>query len=240
MRSRVSNAAAMVCWAFCSQKHPTAKSPAPWRSHPRRHDHHRDHNNKKQRLAQTIFSARHRLTYLFTIMFLALAIILCIRLNEWDEESSEPGKCYNSHLTLSPSATHPGPDKAYVSITAAWLISSMFSALFGAVKRRRVVLIVALMQFPVHLYMMIALRVANQELLEGTESENGWDFGQTTAVLLLGVTVNELATKAWGYYRWERGLRAGDLAGGNGDELSALGAAGDAEQLDGAQEAPRT
>lgn len=58
--------------------------------------------------------------------------------------------------------------------------------------------------------MVIALRLANQDHLEGEESENGWDFGQTTAVLLLGVTIQELFHKGHEYFTFEKDLKKYD------------------------------
>lgn len=53
--------------------------------------------------------------------------------------------------------------------------------------------------------MAIALRQANQGKFEGeVKHENEWDFGQTTAVVLLGIAVVELIAKGRDYYRFER------------------------------------
>lgn len=92
----------------------------------------------------------------------------------------------------------------------------MFSAIFFNTKLRKVILAAAFLQFPVHLYMMIALRTANQGWLGGSgensaqseNSEDKWDFGQTASVLLLGVSVNEFLSKGWEFYKSERELRA--------------------------------
>ncbi|POR34912.1 Hypothetical protein TPAR_09713 [Tolypocladium paradoxum] len=64
----------------------------------------------------------------------------------------------------------------------------------------RRVLVSAFLQLPAYLHMAVALRSANQGRLEGEETdENGWDFGRTTAVVLLAVAVEELFTKGWEY-----------------------------------------
>lgn len=90
----------------------------------------------------------------------------------------------------------------------------MLAAAIGGAKRRHGILIAALAQFPVHLYMMIALRTANQHHLESegeeeesSNPENEWDFGQTAATLLLGVAVAELISKGIGFWRFERELK---------------------------------
>lgn len=157
------------------------------------------------------WSPKHRVTYIFALLFLALTILLEVRLNEWsDSETSEeprPGRCYYTKGISSPSAGHPWTDKTYVGITAGWLLLVMASAIFGRSERRKIILLLALLQFPVHLYMTIALRTANQDHLSGEEGENGWDFGQTTAILLLGVTINELVWKSLGFHRETKALR---------------------------------
>ena len=102
-------------------------------------------------------------------------------------------------------------------------------------------LLLAVAQFPVHLYAVIALRAGNQAAVlevsryEGVvngdgngqgeegegkgEGENNWDFGQTTAVLLLFVTLHECFEKGVGLWRFERGLlnsAAEGMSGGDG------------------------
>ena len=91
--------------------------------------------------------------------------------------------------------------------------------------KRKIVLLLAVAQFPVHLYAVVALRAGNQAALEGVsryegvvdgdgqgeegegEGENDWDFGQTTAVLLLFVTLHECFEKGVGLWRFERELK---------------------------------
>lgn len=46
---------------------------------------------------------------------------------------------------------------------------------------------------------MIVVREANQKLLEGSEREDRWDFGQSTAMLLLGLAFLEAIKKAVKY-----------------------------------------
>jgi hypothetical protein len=127
----------------------------------------------------------------FAILYLVFLIILEVRLNKWNEE--EPGKCYNWHLTTSPHARHPNAEKTYVAVTGVWMLVSVFSAVFASVKKLdkkvKSVLALGLLQFPVHVYMLITLRIANQGLLEGGEQENEWGFGQIVALVLLSDTI---------------------------------------------------
>lgn len=53
---------------------------------------------------------------------------------------------------------------------------------------KAVVIVAAMMQYPLHCYMLLALRNSNQLYLSG-ESENTWGFGQVVALVLLGSTI---------------------------------------------------
>jgi hypothetical protein len=182
----VSNTAALVCWRYCRAKisEPDAKS-----------------RGLRERVSW--FDRRYRAAYIFLALYLALTIWLELRLDEW-APNKEPGRCYHSHLVTSPSASHPAADKIYVAFTSAWLMLVVLSSVFAGVGKRRAILILCALHFPLHLYMAIALRQANHGKFEGeTNNENEWDFGQTTAVLLLGIAVVELVTKGKEYYDFE-------------------------------------
>ncbi|UNI17402.1 hypothetical protein JDV02_003744 [Purpureocillium takamizusanense] len=194
----VSNAAAMVCWTFCAFKLDGMGT-----------------KQGKPRPLKSYLSTRHRGTYLFAVMFLALTILLCIRLDDWAPDK-EPGQCYHAQLITAADAHHPVADKTYVAVTAIWMLVSMASAVVFNARRRRWVLVTAFLQFPVHLYMAIALRSANQGYLKGeSPNENSWDFGQTTAVVLLGLAVTELFRKGREYLVFERHLLKNGLSGQN-------------------------
>lgn len=53
---------------------------------------------------------------------------------------------------------------------------------------RASVVLIATMQYPLHCYMLLALRNSNQSYLAG-ESENSWGFGQVVALVLRGSTI---------------------------------------------------
>jgi hypothetical protein len=155
---------------------------------------------KKHRTANVWFSERLRTLYLFTALFTTLTILLGIRMNEWDETIE--GHCYITTGLSTTRADHPGADKGYLGVSAAWLVISLIMAAFGSgAKQVKIVLILALAQFPLHLYMMITLRVHNSNHLEGEESEDDWRFGQTMAILLLSMTIQEIIT---GFQEWKK------------------------------------
>ena len=152
----VSNTAALVCWRYCRVKidEPDMKL------------------QNKPNVRISWFNGRYRAVYIFVALYLALTILLGIRLNEWAPDQ-EPGRCYYSTLVTDPSDSHPAADKYYVGFTSAWLIVVVLASVFAGVKRRRTILVLSSLHFPLHLYMTIALRQANQGKFEGeTSHEN--------------------------------------------------------------------
>ncbi|KAJ5343834.1 hypothetical protein MYU51_002311 [Penicillium brevicompactum] len=182
----VSNTAALVCWRYCR-----AKIDEP------------DMKLHGRKLRINYFNGRYRAVYLFVALYLALTILLGIRLNQWSPHH-EPGRCYYSTLVTDPSSSHPAADLYYIGFTGSWLMVVVLASVFAGVKRRRIILVLSSLHFPLHLYMTIALRQANQGKFEGeTNHENEWDFGQTTAVILLAIALIELAKKGKEYYDFE-------------------------------------
>ena len=150
---------------------------------------------------------RHRATYSFAIFYLIFTILLEVRLSDWSLTGDQPGWCYLTNGLTAPAASHPTTDKIYVAVTAAGLLILIIGTLFAPTSYRKPLMLLCASQFPIHLYMMIALRVANQNALGEDESENDWDFGQTTAILLLMVTVFELFNKFLEYRHFEQQLK---------------------------------
>lgn len=193
----ISSAAALVSWTFCAAKlaqptRPGAKAPKTtgWGR-------------------VSFFSARHQATYGFGVMYLALTILLNVRLGEWDL-NKEPGLCYHASYITTRYASHPVADQVYVSISAVWMLMVVGAASFLGPNWRKWILWTSFLQFPVHLYMAIALRSENQGKLAGEETdENDWDFGQTTAVLLLASALEELVRKGSDYLKFEKMVRSG-------------------------------
>ena len=175
----------MTCWTFTSARVSEYRS--------RRH-------KDTPRISR--LSPRHLGLYMYVVLFFALSVLLGVRLNEWDDE--EEGHCYNSHLVTASQDDHPGADKTYLGFTAAWMLLSLIMSVLGDAKRVKKVLGLAALQYPLHLYMMIVLRLANTDLLEGDGHESDWRFGQTVAVLLFGLTFRELLIGLWKYARYER------------------------------------
>jgi hypothetical protein len=147
-------------------------------------------------------SLRYLTTYVYIIFFFALTVVLITHLLQWDENSSALGFCYNIQGSADPGTDQPGTELTYVVATGFGLLILMFSAGFGAPRLRTFLVVSAFVQYVVHLYFMVAVRQANQALLEGPDREDRWDFGQTTAMLLLGLAFAEVVQKSWDYRQW--------------------------------------
>ncbi|KAI1777605.1 hypothetical protein F4818DRAFT_407237 [Hypoxylon cercidicola] len=185
----ISNAAALICWTFVGAKTKTLKP------------------KSNHKFIPAHWTPRFRVSYVFAVLFLVLTVLLEIRLDQWSVTEEEPGYCYVTTGLTSADAKHPVADKSYVAITATWLLMVLFGSLFCSAKFRKPLLILAGLQFPLHLYMMIRLRTENQSKLEGEENENKWDFGQTTATLLLALAISQLINQAKEYFKFERALK---------------------------------
>ncbi|PTB44689.1 uncharacterized protein TrAFT101_003233 [Trichoderma asperellum] len=194
----VSSAAALVCWTYCDVRLHHSSHARDCASHL--------FTRHFACFRSSHFTPRHRATYLFAALYLVLTILLCVALDNWALDQP-PGRCYFSHLVTAPSAPHPMSDKVYVSFTASWMLLVMLAAALSGARWRHTILVLAFLQFPVHLYMALALRSANQGKLEGGGYENGWDFGQTTAVILLAVAARELFDKGVEFFFFEKDLK---------------------------------
>lgn len=69
-----------------------------------------------------------------------------------------------------------------------WLISVFVPGDPSLVRLKATLLTISLCQFPLHTYMIFALRYSNEHRLSG-DSENAWGFGQILALVLLGSTL---------------------------------------------------
>jgi hypothetical protein len=152
----------------------------------------------------------HRLTfqfltiYIYTAFFFALTVVTINHLLQWNERSQVIGLCYNTKTSADHGTEQPGTEITYVVITGFSLLFTMFSAIFAGPRFRKPLVLLAVLHYVVHLYFMIVVREDNQPLLEGTEREDNWDFGQSTAILLLSLSATEVIKKTFSYWRWER------------------------------------
>lgn len=105
----------------------------------------------------------------------------------------------DTSLLAMPSASHPYVDVIYLGVTCFFMFVScsvpVYVLLFmttgdveEAEERAETVLTLSFVQYPLHLYSVVALRVSNGGLLEG-DSEDTWGFGQIVALVLLGAVL---------------------------------------------------
>jgi len=161
---------------------------------------------------QSILASNSLIVAIFAIFYLAYVILFGIKLNQW--KTDELGHCYRYNYTALPHSSHPQVDKVYLGITCFYMVLLLimcfvvaqvdskadyigkifwphdsdghFWVRFLAWAMRVWLVFTALLQFPLHLYMVIALRAANEKYLEVEEdSEQTWGFGQVVALVLV-------------------------------------------------------
>ena len=97
-------------------------------------------------------------------------------------------------------------DQIYLGITSLYCFCLIFGA---AIESRRpgqrdnaqkTVIGMGSLQFILHVYTAISLRISNQDLLDDPSLEEQWGFGQILAVVMLGATVVQCGTCLEGMY----------------------------------------
>ncbi|KAF2455007.1 hypothetical protein BDY21DRAFT_76892 [Lineolata rhizophorae] len=165
-----------------------------------------------------------RIFSLFAFFVLYVAFLVCIanRLRGWDD--TVPGQCYDTSLLAVAKSPHPYADGVYVGMTGGYMVVysllmlwamltaslkprgmalRLFEVIAGGMTRlEKSIIILAIAQYPVHLYSVIAIKVSNTHLLRG-ESENSWGFGQIVAVTLLAGTLVECMRQWKSYMHWK-------------------------------------
>ena len=134
---------------------------------------------------------------IFGLLYFGFTIMLGIRLNDWNDE--ELGRCYNASRIALPNAKHPLDDQVYLGITSAYVFSMLLIVtIYCRVQALRLywqksVITVGAMQFILHIYILVALRISNQSLLDNVALEDQWGFGQVIAIVMLVATLLECA-----------------------------------------------
>ena len=135
---------------------------------------------------------------IFLMLYLTFVIMFGIRLNDWDD--STPGQCYSTSRIAVPDGLHPVGDQIYLGITSFYCIGLLSAATIESrmPSRRdsaqKTVILMGSLQFILHVYMAISLRISNQSLLDDPSLEEQWGFGQILAVVMLGATVVQCGT----------------------------------------------
>ena len=117
-----------------------------------------------------------------------------IRLNDWDDDIS--GRCYSTSGIASSNARHPLVDQIYLGVTSFYVLALAQVAMIDcrAPSRRlysqKTIIVTGALQFVLHVYTLVALRVSNQPLLDSS-LEDQWGFAQVLALVMLGSTLLE-------------------------------------------------
>ncbi len=128
--------------------------------------------------------------------------MLGIRLNDWNDEI--PGRCYRTSNIATPHAKHPLVDQVYLGITSFYVFDLMLVCVsFCRVRSTRLrwqkeIIYVGILQFILHVYILVALRTANQPLLDNAALEDQWGFAQVIAIMMLVATLLECAKSVEG------------------------------------------
>ena len=119
-----------------------------------------------------------------------------IRLKDWNDEIS--GRCYSASRIASSNAKHPLVDQVYLGVTSFWVLVLASGVIVEYLAPRlrlfwqNFIIRYGVLQFVLHVYILAALRVSNEPLLESS-LENQWGFGQVLALVMLGSTLLECA-----------------------------------------------
>ena len=143
------------------------------------------------------------------MLYLAFVIIFGIRLNDWDD--STPGQCYSTSRIALPDGLHPDGDQIYLGITSfycfallatattknrtpRWQVDAQTAVTFTfSLTWTHAVVVMSILQFILHVYTAISLRISNQNLLDNPSIEDKWGFGQILTVVMLGATIIQCA-----------------------------------------------
>ena len=134
---------------------------------------------------------------IFGLLYFGFTIMLGIRLNDWNDEV--PGRCYNASRIALPNAKHPLDDQVYLGLTSLYVFTLLgIVTIYCRVESLRLyyqktVIFIGALQFILHVYILVALRISNQSLLDNVALEDQWGFGQVIAIVMLVATLLECA-----------------------------------------------
>ena len=152
----------------------------------------------------TFWVSKKFFAFVFAVLYLVFVIIFGKTLEKWDNDKK--GRCYRSDRIAHPNASHPYVDMIYLITTSVCLFVILLGCLVSKVAEtilnveeetlwslRGTLLVFALLQYPLHLYMAVAIRITNEGSLRG-DIENKWSFGQIMTMLLLASFIKTCAT----------------------------------------------
>lgn len=128
------------------------------------------------------------------VLFLVLAFWVsnyCLfYLFSWSSE--EAGHCFEGQYVIGTSDNHPATEIVYALHTFASFIFYLYLYFTSPFHKWRtpISLAIPILDYILHLYMLVMLRASNVNLLKG-ESENSWGYGQVIAITLCSSTALE-------------------------------------------------
>ncbi len=134
---------------------------------------------------------------IFGLLYTGFTIMLGIRLNDWND--ALPGRCYRTSRIALPTAKHPFVDQIYLGFTSFYVYCLMVVTIMlcrtpsTRLYYQKNVITVGILQFVLHVYTLVALRISNQPLLDNVALEDEWGFGQVIALVMLVATLLECA-----------------------------------------------
>ncbi|KAK0701727.1 hypothetical protein B0T26DRAFT_528429 [Lasiosphaeria miniovina] len=136
----------------------------------------------------------------YGILHLGFSILFGTMLKSWEWDVD--GRCYNTNLVSHPSASHPYVDLIYLGVTCSYMqLMLMATVIAGCmdfdwgfkdepdaepweVMMFGQFLLLAFVQYPIHLWSTVSLRLANESYFDDT-SENEWSFGQIIPLIFV-------------------------------------------------------
>ena len=134
---------------------------------------------------------------IFGLLYTGFTIMLGVRFNDWNDAS--PGRCYNASKVALSNAKHPLVDQVYLGVTSFYVFGLMVIATIlcrepiTRLYYQETIITTSTLQFLLHVYTLVALRISNEPLLDNAALENEWGFGQVVAIMMLAATLLECA-----------------------------------------------
>ena len=140
---------------------------------------------------------RYYTVAIFGLLYTGFTIMLGVRLNDWND--ALPGRCYSTLRVALPNAKHPFVDQVYLGVTSFYVYCLMVVATIICripmvrLYYQKTIVMTGTLQFLLHVYTLVALRISNEPLLDHPAIENEWGFGQVVAMMMLAATLLECA-----------------------------------------------
>jgi hypothetical protein len=167
----------------------------------------------------------------WAVLFVCYFGIFATRLGTWADDV--PYHCYRTSGISRPSDRHPFVDHIYIGVTFVFIVTTIAYATILALssqmstgterthqrilfvlatinpmtRTQNLIVNIALLQCPLHIYSIFALRTSNEQYLETGSAEKDWGFGQIVAMVLLAANILPVVDGVAGSLFLPRSLR---------------------------------